>query len=162
MQRTVEYSRSEMHPSSGPPRDMGEPTNASGGGSTPAAEETLSALGRAADSNAERDTEFARSVRFYRRGFLVACLALLVTVPAIVYGAVQSHENRSEVHQVLVAVNNFDMRSSHNEVLLLCTATSERAIAKDVRTLIASQATAPTSAYPLPGECKVAAPAEKK
>jgi hypothetical protein len=122
----------------------------------------LSSLGRAADSIAERDTEYAKSVRFYRRGFVVACLALLITVPAIVYGAVQTHENHSEVHKVLVAVDNFDTRSSHNEVLLLCTATSERAIAKDVRTLIASQAKAPTSAYPLPGECKIAAAEKKK
>lgn len=125
------------------------------GGSTPAAEDALSSLGRAADSIAERDTEFAKSVRFYRRGFLVACLALCVTVPAIIYQAWQSHDGRDEVHQVLVAVNNFETRSGHNEVLLLCTATSERAIAKDVQTLIASKAQAPASAYPLPGECKV-------
>lgn len=129
-----------------------QPTN---GGSTPAAEETLSALGRAAESNAERDTEFARSVRFYRRGFLVACLALCITVPAIVYQAWQSHDGRDEVHKVLVAVNQFETRSGHNEVLLLCTASSERAIAKDVRTLIATKAEAPASAYPLPSECKV-------
>lgn len=129
--------------------------HANGAASTPAAEEALSSLGRAADSVAERDTEYAKSVRFYRRGFVVACIALLVAVPAIVYGAWQSHEGRGEVNQVLVAVNNFETRSGHNEVLLLCTAKSERAIAKDVQTLIASKAQAPSSAYPLPGECKV-------
>lgn len=114
--------------------------------------DALDKLGQAAGAIAERDTEVARSIRFYRRTiFVVLCIVL----PALGYTAWGQHESKGEINQATEVLDGFYARSEKNGVLLLCTAGATRSVSLDVRALIKYGSAVTLAELPVPAVCKI-------
>lgn len=101
----------------------------------------LPSITRAATVNAEKDqltVEALLQVRRSRKIMYVVAAAMLV---GLGYLGIVSNDQAS--------------RSTHNTNLLVCVATSQQDVAKDIKTLITSKGKAPSSAYKIPAGCQL-------